>query len=103
MDCYNYKVSKHHFEVWRRFRDDDRKFELTEMQNDLETKISRVKEYESNVKDKSYDQFCEEAEMDKKQKDLARKTLKKVIADWRNYRYYWAFQNWKLNAKHKTK
>lgn len=63
LNSYNYKVSKHMFEVWRKFRDEDRKVELTDMQHDLETKISHAKEYESNVKDKSYDQFCEEKEM----------------------------------------
>lgn len=34
---------------------------------------------------------------------MARKTLKKVISGWRNYRYHWAFQNWKLNARKITR
>ena len=103
MDRHNAQLEKHYYQRWLKFNEGQTKKKLKKKQQMVTEEVQATTEAEGDTEDKVFEMEKKEKQMVSQQRSLGKKTLKKVIARWRDNQYEDVFNTWKKHKAHKEK
>ena len=93
---------KYFFETWKNYKEMKKVKKMRKRQAMVTEEVQGTVDMKGETEDVIFQQEKKMAEMVKSNQSLSRKTMKKFLAQWRNYTLHHAFGQWKQRAAFKA-